>query len=529
VTQERQTVEQHLIAKTSDAIRVGVVFVHGIGQQSESYTVREFGGPLLHWLQEWHKRRDSDLCVTSSDLTYGELAQRPARFTLDLEKVEGHPAQTWIFAEAWWAARLSAPNLDEMTWWGLKSAFVRCLRLADVVVESFLKLPQSPKAIIEVVSSVLLFLGYVAAAILSIPLLLGLYVLAQIPGPVEQAVMGLRNFLLDQIGDFYTFMWDDIQAVHIRGSVGAAIHFLVEKRECERIAVVAHSQGTVVAYDALCSDAVLPADLARVKTFVTFGAALNNAWDKRLVPARTCRLREPLPASIHWINVWSSYDPVSGGSLRVTKPIRPPDEDIPVTNWMNVILDHGGYFTNREEFLSRLAQELESPGARERSRFFPERGEAGWIGRRRDRVLTLVTWRVVAMLAFAVGVLARMRAGDRLRADGEAVWTWLMTLPIVGGLVTFVDQHAAWLAFAERLGARLLGIGSWLAVLGAAYIAVSWLAFVPWHDNAGQRSAGLGRPPASQRAFVVASSIAMFFAIAVGIAVMIQAPALRRP
>jgi quinol-cytochrome oxidoreductase complex cytochrome b subunit len=104
-----------------------------------------------------------------------------------------------------------------------------------------------------------------------------------------------------------------------------------------------------------------------------------------------------------------------------------------------------------------------------------------------------------------------------------------MTLPIVGGLVTFVDQHAAWLAFAERLGARLLGIGSWLAVLGAAYIAVSWLAFVPWHDNAGQRSAGLGRPPASQRAFVVASSIAMFFAIAVGIAVMIQAPALRRP
>jgi hypothetical protein len=527
--QERQAVEQHLIAKTGAATRVGVVFVHGIGQQSESYTVRDFGGPLLHWLQEWHERRDRDLCVTSSDLTYGELAERPARFTLDLSAVEGHPAQTWILAEAWWAARLSAPNLDEMTWWGLKSAVVRCLNLAEVVIASFRKLPQSPKAIIEVVSSILLFIGYVAAAILSIPLILGLYLLAQIPGPVEQAVMGLRNFVQDQIGDFYTFMWDDIQAVHIRGSVAAAIHFLVDKRECDRIAVIAHSQGTVVAYDALCSDAVLPADLGRVRTFVTFGSALNNAWDKRLVPARTCRLRDSLPASMHWINVWSAYDPVSGGSLSTPPHIRLPDEQLEVTNWMNVILDHGGYFTNREGFLSRLAQEIESPGDRERSRFFPEHGEEGWRDRRRDRVLTLVTWRVVAILAFVVGVIARIRASDRLRADGEAVWAWLMTLPIVGGLVTFVDQHAAWLAWTERLGARLLGVGFWLAILSLSYVAISWLAFVPWHDNAGQRSAGRGRPPASQRTIVIASSIAMFFAIAVGIAVMINAPALRRP
>jgi hypothetical protein len=527
--QDRQAVEQHLIATTAGATRVGVVFVHGIGQQSESYTVREFGGPLLRWLQEWHQRRDRDFCVTSSDLTYGELAERPARFTLDLSAVEGHPAQTWILAEAWWAARLSAPNLDEMTWWGLKSAVVRSLNLAEVVVASFRKLPGSPKAIIEVFSSVLLFIGYVSTAVLSVPLILTLYVLAQIPGPVEQAVMGLRNFVQDQIGDFYTFMWDDIQAVHIRGSVAAAIHFLVEKRQCERITVIAHSQGTVVAYDALCSNAVLPDDLARVKTFVTFGSALNNAWDKRLVPARTCRLREPLSKGIRWINVWSAYDPVAGGALDTPSHIRPPDEQLEVTNWMNVILDHGGYFTNREEFWSRIAQELESPGARPRSRFFPERGEEGWRDRRRDRVLTLVTWRVVAILAFAVGVIGRVRASDRLRADGEAVWAWLMNLPIVGGVVTFIDQHALWLVWGERLGARILGIGFWLAVLGLAYVGISWLAFASWHDNAGQRSAGRGHPPASQRAIIIASSIAMFFAIAVGVAVMVNAPALRRP
>jgi len=348
--------------------------------------------------------------------------------------------------------------------------------------------------------------------------------------PAPRGTRGFGDWLLhadEYLGDFVKYL------------VNRSIRTSVKERFKERlqpliadnpgISVVAHSWGTVVAYDALCSGAVLPADLAKVQTFVTFGSALNNAWDRRLIPARTCRLRESLPTTMHWINVWSAYDPVAGGELRTPSYIRPPDEDIEVTNWMNVILDHGGYFVNREEFWSRIAQELESPGARPRSRFFPERGEEGWRARRRDRVLTLVTWRVVAILAFAAGVIVRIRTSDRLRADGEAVWAWLMTLPIVGGVVTFIDQHALWLVWGERLGARLLGIGFWLTVLGAAYVGISWLAFASWHDNAGQRSTGRGHPPASQRAIIIVSSIAMFFAIAVGIAVMIQAPALRRP
>jgi hypothetical protein len=104
-----------------------------------------------------------------------------------------------------------------------------------------------------------------------------------------------------------------------------------------------------------------------------------------------------------------------------------------------------------------------------------------------------------------------------------------MTLPIVGGLVTFIDQHALWLVWGERLGARLIGIGFWLTILGLGYVGISWLAFSSWHDNAGQRSTGRGEPPTSQRAIIIASSIAMFFATAVGILVMIQAPALPRP
>ncbi len=525
----RQAVEQHLIAQAGAATRVGVVFVHGIGQQPQSHTVREFGGALLGWLQEWHKYRDEDLCVGSADLSYGAQSEGPARFTIDLPARPGHPAQTWILAEAWWAARLSAPSLDKMTWWGLKSAVVRSLRLAGVVAASFAKLRRTPKALIEVVSAVLLLIGYVTGGILAIPLILGLYVLAQIPGPIEQAVMGLRSFLLDQIGDFYTFMWDDVQAVHIRGSVGAAIHFLVEKHQCDRIAVVAHSQGTVIAYDALCSGAVLPADLERVTSFVTFGAALNNAWDPRLVPERTCRLRQSLPAHVRWLNVWAAYDPVAGGAIDTHGKVRPPDEEREVTNWMNVILDHGGYFTNREGFLSFLAQELESPGDVLASRFSPGAHEGAWSGLRRDRVLTLVTWRVVAILAFGAAVAARAQGADRLRADGETAWRWLLSLPIVGGPLTFLDQQADSLLWAEPFGAHLLGIGIWLLVLGGAYVALTWVAFVPWHDDAGEASASGATPPPSQLPRIVLTSIAVFVAIAVGIAVMLEASAIGSP
>src|SRR5437879_10792683 len=102
--QDRQAVEQHLIAQTAGATRVGVVFVHGIGQQSESSTVREFGGPLLHWLQEWHQRRDGDLCVASSDLAYGELEERRAGFSLELAAIGGHAAKRWLLGEEWCTA-----------------------------------------------------------------------------------------------------------------------------------------------------------------------------------------------------------------------------------------------------------------------------------------------------------------------------------------------------------------------------------------------------------------------------------------
>lgn len=47
-------------ADRPDTQRIGVVFVHGVGSQPQSATVREFGQPLVDWLREWHDHRDDD-------------------------------------------------------------------------------------------------------------------------------------------------------------------------------------------------------------------------------------------------------------------------------------------------------------------------------------------------------------------------------------------------------------------------------------------------------------------------------------
>jgi hypothetical protein len=428
-------------------------------------------------------------------------------------------------AEAWWAARLAAPDFVTMIKWSVRVTARVLLRLSRNVDEGMARVAHDErsflKGLIVRMSGVFLLSGYMLALAALLPIIGLLFVLAQLPGPIERLVLGLRTFLIEQIGDFYTFLYDDVQAVHIRRSVPFAIAFLLDELKCDRVLVAAHSHGTVVAYDALSSGIVEHVD--RVTTLITFGAALNNAWDPHVAPARSCRIDEPLPEHMRWLNLWAAYDPVVGGPVIPPAPLRPP-LNVEVTNRMNVLLDHGGYITNREEFLARLAQEIESPSDHTHSRFWPgERAAAGWLRRHRDRVLALVGWRLFAMVAFGAAMLARMRPFDRLRTDGEHLWAWVLALPLIGGPATFVDENLRALSFAEPFLARIIGSGFWLALLSAFYVLVTWLVFVRWHDAEGERSEGTERPGATQRPAILVASAIVLTAIALAAKVIVDA------
>jgi hypothetical protein len=50
-------------ASASPSPSIGVVFVHGIGSQPQSSTLREFAQPLIDWLALWHESREIDGCA----------------------------------------------------------------------------------------------------------------------------------------------------------------------------------------------------------------------------------------------------------------------------------------------------------------------------------------------------------------------------------------------------------------------------------------------------------------------------------
>ena len=496
-----------------DETRVGVVFVHGIGEQPESDTIREFGGALLGWLQRWHSARGLDLPVDESWLSYGESASRPARFSVHLPKSGEHGAQTWVLAEAWWGARVHAPDFVTMTRWGLLVVGRVLGRLSNSADRNLYRrnLLERPllERVIRGVSAQFLLVGYALAQVLAIPLIVLLFLIAQLPGPFERAVMGARLFVVQQLGDFYTSLYDDVQAVHIRNAVAYAVKYLVLEAKCSRIAVIAHSHGTVVAFDALSSEAIPEID--RVCTLITLGGALNNAWSLR--PPHATRLGGDLPEGTHWIDVWADYDPVSGGQLDRAHG-KGPDVSLKVNNGLNVITDHGGYLRNREEFLSRVAQELESPQAPTASRFFPgTAADAGWRRRRGDRIVALVSWRLVAMILFAALMLVRLKPFDRLAADGEAAWLWLARLPVLGGVVDAFDTAGEWLGAGPPVTdvlARAFAVGVWALAFAVFYLLLTWPLFAIWHEAEGKRSVQPGAPPESQRAqIIVRSAIAI--------------------
>jgi hypothetical protein len=348
-----------------------------------------------------------------------------------------------------------------------------------------------------------------------------------------------------------------------------AIDWMARVERCNHIVVAGHSQGAVVAYDALLSGEARA--LERVRLLVTFGAAINNVWD--LAPATFHRLDGDLPRHIPWCDFWATYDPVAHGriDIRPTDPLAQPPQEFAVANSFSVVSDHGGYVDNPEEFVGRLAQLIERPADRTGSRFWkPLADETAWVQRRRDRLLTLVAWRLWMITIFGFAILAR---GDRLLADGAAIWSWLVAFPGVAGIAngitllttdlrqfllppygpvtffvaSFLLATAALVAAAreqERATAVLptiaasvllltfvlfpvlfslvLGILAWSLIGLAAYLFFVRVAFDSWHSRSGHASARSGKPTTRQRGQIAwRSAMVSLLTLALAIAVPI--------
>jgi hypothetical protein len=324
--------------------------------------------------------------------------------------------------------------------------------------------------------------------------------------------------------------------------------------------VVAHSGGALVSFETLLDPAYLGPEY-RVDKLVTLGQGLGLAWRlaadpdvREIAPGHRLvgNLAKARP-DLRWVDFWASYDPAPAGPLPSrggaaavaaaerdagpqvaavvetgegaggeswlvrsdvgTKPAvvsaaiasvtgkRPPVIEVesrPVTNEMNVLTDHGGYWANDEGFLIPLVRHIDAAiGPAEKSRFYVQRR---WrtlrIIWRVQRVAALATWdwlcSIGAMLSIAaLGGAALLGRNQRLAAAGDGVaaaWSFipgheLVSGPIdgIGGLLdTMASSFGAngvtrWLG---SVGPTLLGV----ALIIGLFFALAKVGNWRWHD-----------------------------------------------
>lgn len=517
--------------RATERRRHGVVFVHGVGDQRKSDTLLDFGEPVLDWLTSWYRARGesapqlSSVALSFSPIDVGETDSLP-RATLLLPN-----GDSWVLAEAWWAAsnrrpgfltmiRWSGRHLGEILiqlWWAAHQRFHRWLHpRPDSTDPSFLA------RFIDLLNCLGLLVLYPAGAVVGYPALLVLMVLAQVPVRAVQDFVLLklvRPFLEINAGEFRTYLVDELQAANMRRRVAEAVSWLAVREGCDDVTIVAHSEGAVVSFGMLADPTLLAA--RHVRKLITFGAGLNKAW--QIEPGLE-RLHGPIPDHIHWLDIWSSYDPVPAGWLQprvpgggwapIFRPSKavvdeqhltarddpnpyaetdsasgetPPAPDVywpaseQVTNEMNVLADHGAYFENDEQVLVRLAAEIDSPYYRD-SRFW--RAELrGAVLDRRERVSVLAAGRAIAVLA-ALAAIGRLWWD--LAAQGVGWWDGLSQVPPGAMTAQPIVASLNWLreliAPVPPLSASLeplLVLPFWL--LGALVSSIpSWALFSGW-------------------------------------------------
>ena len=490
---------------------------------------------------------------------------------------EGDGPSEWVWAEAWWATSNRHPDFFTVLTWSVRYLWQIMRRLRSATAQRWYRLfpgsnapdstaPPFAARLVDLLNTLGMLVLYLLGSIAGYPVALIVMLLAQIPIPVVQdfvLLRLLRRFLMINAGEFRTLLTDDLQASNMSRRVADAVEWLVSETggRCRDVTVVAHSAGAVVSY-AMLTDPACVGTAARVRKLITLGSGLNKAWD--IAPGLP-RMQRALPGHIHWLDLWASYDPVAAGWLEpplgaaAGRPpggrarIFAPDPEVvvaqrltpraspdpyaepdpaaepakgaapappifwpvseQVTNRMNVLSDHGGYWANDEQVLVRLAAEIDAafyrdspfwtgdaalePGAARteamRRAVLDRRSRVSVLAAIRAAVVgsgLLLVWRFLAELAaWAAGALAgpaplpsfwtvtyrELQAMQRLPAPPPApgrlvdltaallglVWDVALRIPIVGGLVT-----------------PLLTIPFW--ALGSAVLAVGVMLFYLW-------------------------------------------------
>ena len=246
---------------------LGVLFVHGIGEQQQYSTLARFGGAVQRWLRQWEEGR-------RAEAQYGRVAPPPV-----VDVVQRGPAsrwrrcrkqpahaevavgsdKKWLLAEAWWAPEVTPPRFKEFIRWVLPMFPWLAAEYAVAAGHRVYRPDPSPSLNDRQPSWVergsLAGLVWLASPLIAVVLMvvcLLLALLQRLP-VIGKRVSSLTVSLVKGVGDSYLFAHDAFARTAMVQRIRKDLDWLRAKG-CDQVVIVAHSQGAALCHDMLRDD-----------------------------------------------------------------------------------------------------------------------------------------------------------------------------------------------------------------------------------------------------------------------------------
>ncbi len=463
---------------------VGILVVHGIGEQRRGTTLRQFGGPFTQFVREVSSNNGGAIEVAIDPLA---AADEPAQVTLRL--LGGDTPCSVLVAESRWSETFQPASFGGIVGWllrhGLRTIGVvgaeawRGLRngkdsmsIIEDNLRSFADRHGLPgwllRRLMAMVSRVLrigrVFLNVTAGLVLLalvvlsglLPFLLALLVVGRWWKKTRGLAESVRTGLAASLGDAYTFIHRPIDRAAMIAQVRRDTEWMAGR--VDSVVVVAHSLGAAITVEALTS----PAHRAKVSTVYLLGNALAaTGVARRPKWHRPARFDASVLGGVEVIDLSTAQDPVTLGGLRAEGRYSRPRVD----NQHSLLRDHTSYFTNTEQVLAPIAADVLTRAGYDTSGLAARLTPAWRIRASRKNVETTAT--VAALLAFGAVMLGS--TAPWLRSVGrwcyDLVGGFLGVLPdnVEGRLRTYLEGGNGRLLFGSlAVGAVCIAVGATL-------------------------------------------------------------------
>lgn len=278
---------------------LGVLLVHGIGNQKRGKTLTQFGEPLFLFLESWltnHSGGAELVRVSLRDepgrrrtpahavirLWHQSAAQDEADNAAQVE--EGSPPASsppasprapdetrWLLAESTWADVFEQPSFGTVATWSLR---VVPLFILTQFVDQLSDDLRNGRIVRAALSFSYLVLTFPLALLIQL-IVLFLLPLSLLP-PLRPVVSPIQRWISAVIGDTYVLLTSRFQFQSMVSTVRDDLAWLASR--CDVVAVLAHSQGAAVAHEA-----VRQAHEPKVERLITFGSAVSRLKALRFV------------------------------------------------------------------------------------------------------------------------------------------------------------------------------------------------------------------------------------------------------